>query len=105
MDLQTWIQALGPTGAIVALGVAFMRGIWPFIRDQYLAKQVDSLSRLVVLMERADQRQSTMEGAITALNVTAQDIRTDQAALYAALDLEQPTRPRGRARAAAAGAK
>ncbi|HNP70383.1 MAG TPA: hypothetical protein PKK15_04710 [Kouleothrix sp.] len=97
-DLQLWINTLGPTGAILALGIAFMRGLWPWVRDQYLARQVEALDKLVVLMTEFSGRQIAMEAQLAELRQGATAQREDVAAVFALLKAEQPSRPTRRPR-------
>lgn len=93
-DIQTWVNALGPTGAILALGIAFMKGLWPWIRDQYLARQVDSLDRLVVLMTEFNARQAGDSATLAEIRGHQAAQSEDLARIFTVLESERPSRPR-----------
>lgn len=93
-DIQTWVNALGPTGAILALGIAFMKGLWPWIRDQYLARQVDSLDKLVVLMTEFNARQVGAETVLSDIRAHQVAQSEDLARIFTVLESERPSRPR-----------
>lgn len=94
MEITTLVQALGPTGAILAVAIMVGRGVWPWLRDQYLARQVVAIEKLVAFMERSDARQAQLETNQLQTNAALSDIQMDLAALFASLALEQPSRPR-----------
>lgn len=94
MEITNLIQALGPTGAILGLAIMVGRGVWPWLRDQYLARQVVAIEKLVAFMERSDARQAQLEANQQATNAALSEIQMDLAALFAALTLDQPSRPR-----------
>lgn len=102
-ELSTLIQAFGPTGAIIALAVMVGRGVWPWLRDQYLARQVAAIEKLVAYMERSDARMAQLEINQNVTIAALGDIQQDLAALFAALTLEQPSRPRRSAAPATKG--
>lgn len=70
------------------------RGVWPWLRDQYLARQVVAIEKLVAFMERSDARQNQLEANQRETNALLTDIQQDLAALFASLQLDQPSRPR-----------
>lgn len=91
-ELTVFIQAFGPTGAILALAVMLGRSVWPWLRDQYLARQVAAIEKLVAYMERGDQRMHALESNQEATNHMLSEIQLDLSALFAALATEQPSR-------------
>src|SRR4051812_3577498 len=95
-EFTALISAFGPTGAIIALAVMAMRGVWPWLRDQYLARQVNAIEKLVAYMERGDARLAQMEINQNATNAALQEIQLDLAALFTVLSEAQPSRPRQR---------
>lgn len=94
MDIASMIQSLGPTGAIIGIAIMVGRGVWPWLRDQYLARQVVAIEKLVSFMERSDARQTQLEANQQQTNALLTGIQQDLAALFASLQLEQPSRPR-----------
>ena len=93
-EFTALIQAFGPTGAIIALAIMGMRSVWPWLRDEYLARQVNAIEKLVAHMERSEARMTTLEASHAQSNALLGDMAQDLAVICAALQIDRPSRPR-----------
>jgi len=103
-QIEPLFKIFGPTGAILALGIAALRAVWPWLRDVYLPgrlaavkQQADAWTRIADLAERNHQQLIEVRQDIA-------DVRQDIAALYERGRQVRPSRRAIVAGAAAEGA-
>lgn len=106
MDIALLIETLGPTGAILGLGIAATRALMPLIVQAvaHLGRVADAMQQtalsLAVVDKKIDQQGVALERQLGEIRTQMGEIAEDQAGVYALLARERPSR---RPRPAAAG--
>lgn len=107
MDFTLLIETLGPTGAILGLGVFAARALMPLVVSAvgHLGKVADAMQQtamaVTVINQKLDQQETVLERQFGEIRSELGDVSQDLAGLYALQAKERPSRRR--APAAAAG--
>lgn len=92
-ELETLISTFGPAGAILAIGLAAIRAVWPWLRDVYLAGRLAAIKEQAAAWTRIADLAEHNSAQLQEVRQGIADVRQDIAALFERGRLTRPSRP------------